>query len=326
VSVHKIFTPALLLFSLVLMPASAEAVQTRLELINGDALTVELSKETDSHYIVQHPVLGELSIDKNQVMTAASEEEIAATTDNSATPTSAVAEPQVAQAEDDGLFGTGILTHWKRRFDLGLAGSAGKSRNHQINIAFNADYDTDFTRISHRTAYFRAKSEGDLSDHSFYSTINRDWLRPGTPWFHFAGGRVDWDEFKDWDLRANANGGVGYEFVKTDNWLLLGRSGLGFNQTFGGEREEFTPEGLIGVETTWDMNDHQHVEFSNNLYPSLRDMGEYRNLTAFDWVLDLNSYVGVALKLGLLNEYDSATEEGISKNDFKYTVSLAWKL
>jgi hypothetical protein len=55
-------------------------------------------------------------------------------------------------------------------------------------------------------------------------------------------------------------------------------------------------------------------------------MGEYRNLTAFDWVLDLNSYVGVALKLGLLNEYDSSTEEGISKNDFKYTVSLAWKL
>ncbi|MEC9313949.1 MAG: DUF481 domain-containing protein, partial [Pseudomonadota bacterium] len=227
---------------------------------------------------------------------------------------------------DNGLFGTGLLTNWKRRVDLGIAGSAGKSRNHQVNLGFSADFTSDYTRISHNTAYFRAKSEDELSDHSFYSSINRDWLRPQTPWFHFAGGRVDWDEFKDWDFRLNANGGVGYEFVKTDDWLLLGRTGLGFNQTFGGEREEFTPEGLIGLETQWDMNEYQHIEFANTFYPSLRDSSEYRNLTSFDWVLDLNSFVGVALKLGLLNEYDSATEEDISKNDFRYTASLVWKL
>lgn len=326
-SINKVFMPTLLLFSLALVPISTEASHTQLELINGDSLTAELRSETESHYNIVHPVLGELSIDKNQVMAASSANEHSENT-NVVKPATKVSEPQIADAhdEDNGLFGTGILTNWERRFDLGLAGSAGKSRNHQVNVGFSADFDTDYTRISHRLAYFRAKSDGELSDHSFYSALNRDWLRPSTPWFHFAGGRVDWDEFKDWDLRINANGGVGYEFAKTDTWLLLGRSGLGFNQTFGGEREEFTPEGLLGVETQWDVSDFQRVEFTNSLYPSLRDMGEYRNLTAFDWVLDLNSYVGVALKLGLLNEYDSSTEEGISKNDFKYTVSLAWKL
>lgn len=326
-SVNKVYMPLLLLLSLALVPVSVEASDTRLELINGDTLTAELTNETDSHYVVAHPVLGELRIDKNQVMAASMVDDLP--TEQDSTPSAAtISEPQIADAndEDNGLFGTGILTNWERRFTLGLAGSAGKSRNHQVNVGFSADYDTDYTRISHRLAYFRAKSDGELSDHSFYSSINRDWLRPTTPWFHFAGGRVDWDEFKDWDTRLNANGGVGYEFAKTDTWLLLGRSGLGFNQTFGGEREEFTPEGLLGVETQWDVSDFQRVEFSNNLYPSLLDMGEYRNLTAFDWVLDLNNFVGVALKLGLLNEYDSATEEGISKNDFKYTVSLAWKL
>jgi len=74
------------------------------------------------------------------------------------------------------------------------------------------------------------------------------------------------------------------------------------------------------------MNDHQRIKFANTLYPSLKDTAEYRNLTSFDWLLDLNSYAGVALKVGLLNEYDSATEQGIDKNDFKYTVSLAWTL
>ena len=323
-SVNQLSISSLLLLVLVLLSFPAQAVQSRIKLINGDQLSAEIKSQTKNHFIVSHPVLGELTLDKNQVMTVRQ-------ADNTPPQNEmvTVAEPikeLTSQEKDNGLFGTGVLINWKRRMDLGIAGSAGKSKNHQVNIGFSADYDSEYTRISHKSAYFRAKSEEELSDHSLYSSINRDWLRPATPWFHFAGGRIDWDEFKDWDLRVNANGGVGYEFAKTENWLLLGRSGLGFNQTFSGEREEFTPEGLIGLETQWKMNDYQQIEFANSFYPSLRDTSEYRNLTALDWVLDLNSYVGVALKLGLLNEYDSATEAGINKNDFKYTASLAWKL
>ncbi len=322
-SVNKLSALVSVLFFFCLSPL-LQAAPSRIELVNGDQLTAELKKETETHFTLVHPVLGEIKLNKNQVLTV---EQIVSETEAeklAAAPDSH--QKSSKKVVDNGLFGTGLLTDWKRRVDLGIAGSAGKSRNHQVNLGFSADYTSDYTRISHKTAYFRAKSEDELSDHSFYSSINRDWLRPETPWFHFAGGRIDWDEFKDWDFRLNANGGVGYEFVKTDDWLLLGRTGLGFNQTFGGEREEFTPEGLIGLETQWDMNEYQHIEFANTFYPSLRDNSEYRNLTSFDWVLDLNSFVGVALKLGLLNEYDSATEEDISKNDFRYTASLVWKL
>lgn len=304
-----------------LVPMAALAAQTTLELSNGDTLTGEVTQESDTQITIKHAVLGTLTMDKSQVTVLAKTE-----SDEAADVPVEEASEKVAEAADNGLFGTGILTDWKRRFDLGIAGSAGKTRNHQVNIGFSADYESEWTRIAHKTAYFRAKSEDDLSAHSFYTMINRDWLRPGTPWFHFAGGRMDWDQFKDWDYRANANGGIGYEFVKTDDWLLLGRSGLGFNQTFGGEREEFTPEGLLGIETQWDMNEHQHIEFTNAFYQSLTDKNEFRNVSTFDWVLDLNTFAGVALKVGLLNEYDSATEDDINENDFRYTVSLAWKL
>ena len=321
-SVNKISAFALSTFLLFTSPL-VEAAQSRIELLNGDQLTADLKNESETHFTVVHPVLGEIKLNKNQVVSV---EQVVSKPQAEKLAVAADKPKSSKKPTDNGLFGTGLLTNWKRRVDLGIAGSAGKSRNHQVNLGFSADFTSDYTRISHNTAYFRAKSEDELSDHSFYSSINRDWLRPQTPWFHFAGGRVDWDEFKDWDFRLNANGGVGYEFVKTDDWLLLGRTGLGFNQTFGGEREEFTPEGLIGLETQWDMNEYQHIEFANTFYPSLRDSSEYRNLTSFDWVLDLNSFVGVALKLGLLNEYDSATEEDISKNDFRYTASLVWKL
>jgi putative salt-induced outer membrane protein YdiY len=303
-------------------PLMLHAAEATIELNNGDLLTAELIEQTDNHVTLNHPALGEITIDKTNVRLVT----LSAAESAEQTETTAEAEVITVNTEDNGLLGTGLLTGWERRIDLGIAGSGGKSSSHQVNVGFTADFDSEYTRISSRTAYFRNKSEGELSDHSFYSAINRDWLRPSTPWFHFAGGRYDLDEFKDWNYRVNANAGVGYEFANTDSWLLLGRTGLGFSQTFGGEREEFIPEGLLGVETKWRMNNYQKIKFANTLYPSLKDTSEFRNLTSFDWILDLNSFVGVALKVGLLNEYDSATEEGISKNDFKYTVSLAWTL
>lgn len=303
----------------VVMPIFALADEVTIELNNGDKLTAELLKQSDEFISILHPALGELQIDKTKIKSTTHLQDANATTSEQ--------ETEVATAVDDnGLFGTGILVGWERRFDLGVAGSTGKSRSQQINLGFHADFESDYTRITHTAAYFRSQSEGVLTDSSFYATINRDWLRPETPWFHFAGGRVDLDEFKDWDYRLGGNGGIGYEFANTDDWLLLGRTGFGFSQTFGGARQDFTPEGLLGVETKWQMNKHQKIRFANTLYPSLKETSEFRNLTSFDWILDLNSYVGVALKVGLLNEYDSSTDSGISKNDFKYTVSLAWTL
>lgn len=281
-------------------------------LLNGDVLTGEFIKEDGHAVYIEHDVLGEMMIPKTMlaVVPEVPEEEIVA---------------EVADEEDSGLFGTGILQNWERRFDIGITGSAGKSDNNQINVAFTADYESERTRISHKTSYYRSESEGDLSSHTFNSKVNRDWLLPETPWFRFAGAGFDWDEFKDYDYRVNANTGMGYEFFDTDTFLLVGRTGLGFNQTFG-DRDEFTPEGLLGVETKWDVNAFQHIKFTNTLYPNLKTTSEYRNLTTLDWVLDLNTFAGVALKLGLSNEYDAAVEDDTDKNDFKYTFSLSWHI
>lgn len=316
------FVKTLLSLSL-LCPVLAHAATARIQLNNGDSITGDVISDQNGYVTVQHPIIGELKLNKTNITSIISADNEPAEAEKVPVEKQAAVEPEVI---DDGLFGTGLLTDWKRRFDLGIAGSAGKTRNRQVNAGFTADVESEYTRISHQTAYYRADSEGDKTDSKFFSSINRDWLRPDTPWFQFAGGRFDLDEFKDWDYRVNANGGIGYEFYNTEKFLFLGRSGLGFNQTFGGEREEFTPEALLGLETRWDLSAYQQIKFANTLYPSLKDSSDYRNLTSFDWILDLNTLAGVALKIGLLNEYDSATEEGISKNDFKYTVSLAWTL
>ncbi len=59
----------------------------------------------------------------------------------------------------------------------------------------------------------------------------------------------------------------------------------GFNQTFSGEREDFTPEGWLGIESKWEMNDHQQIQLTNSLYPNLKQNADDRNQTTFDWIL-----------------------------------------
>ena len=94
----------------------------------------------------------------------------------------------------------------------------------------------------------------------------------------------------------------------------------------GGTREEFTVEGLLGVESHWKISDRQALVFTNTLHPNLEDSGEFRNLTTLDWNLQLDETAGFGLKVGLSNEYDSLSEDADSKNDFKYTGALVWDL
>ena len=324
------------LITLITSTGIAHAKLVDVTLNNGDMLKADLISQTNKTITLNHPVLGKLIIDKSKITQLVDDQQQVDTTKvaESSTPAKQaeaksgqdVSKHAEVTTVDEGLFGTGLLTDWSRRLDLGLAGSAGKSSSAQINVGFSADFTNKYTRISSKTAYYRSQSDGTMTANSFYSSLNRDWLRPDSPWFEFGGGRVDWDKFKDWDYRASVNGGMGYEFLNNDEWLLDGRTGLGFSQTFGGTRHDFTPEGLLGFEAKWHINNHQKLHISNSLYPALNDIHNYRNLTSLDWILDLNTLVGVALKVGLTNEYDSRNQGNVNKNDFKYTASLAWTL
>jgi len=289
-----------------------------LTLNNGDRLSGEIVAESDNAVTLRHPLLGQIDIPRDQLLAP----QVGPMNETVPAPGA----PEVSSAGDNGLLGTGWLTDWKRRVDIGVTGAAGKSENMDITAGFSASYEDEDTRWAHRTAYQRQESDGAVSENNFFATLQRDWLRPDSPWFHFAQGRFDWDEFKDWDYRLAGSGGAGYDFIKRDDYRLRGRAGLGGNQTVGGEREEFTPEALLGLDVDWRINSRQSLTFANTLHPNLGESGEFRNLTELNWNFDLDKEAGLGLKIGLSNEYDSLAGNDVDKNDFQYTGSLVWGL
>ena len=317
------FSRALITLCLALLAtAPAWANPVRIALKNGDVVHGELSRQDETELIVKHRLFGELTVPRAEIRSFVIGEAAVARAD---APKAAPAKP--APPPDHGLLGLGWLKDWNRRLEAGVNGAAGVSSNQQAHVGFMADFESAELRWQQRARFFRSESDGEETANSAMVSITRDDLMPGSPWFGFAGGQFDRDEFQDWRNRLAANGGVGYQFAQTDSYRLLGRFGLGATHSWGGPAgEDTSPEALIGVDMNWKISRRQSVVLTNAFYPSLNQGGEFRNVTTFDWIIDLDKEAGLGLKIGVNNEHESEREDGLDKNDFKYTSSLIWRL
>lgn len=284
---------------------------------NGDRLRGEVVAETPAELRLKHPTLGDLVVARDKIRQI----------EQGDTITPPRPRPTIASVPDNGLLGSGWLTDWRRRMELGVNGASGKSDNQRVNLGFIADFEDTEERWSHRTRFYRRQSDGETSAQTLSVSLVRDGLEPGSPRFTFAGGQFVRDDYSDWGNRLNLNTGIGYQFVSTERWRLLGRSGIGAIQTWGGdEGRHFAPELLLGVDMNWRVTRQHTLAFSNAYHPNIRERGTFRNVTSLDWVIDLDKSLGAGLQFGVTNEYDSAREPGLGRNDFNYTSSLVWRL
>ncbi|NOQ14785.1 MAG: DUF481 domain-containing protein [Methyloprofundus sp.] len=255
-----------------------------------------------------------------------------------------VATQQVEVAEDNlklakgekvgiGFMGTGWFKDWDSSIALGLRGSSGQS----VNASFRADFNTRYEDADHRwdfkSFYLFASDDNISSDNRVNAVLVKDWFFSETRWFAFASTMYDWDEFKDWKHRWQFSVGPGYQFIKTDEWEFSGRvGGTGIFEFDRTVEDSSSPTGyseintlgfeaMIGADLVWHITAKQHFTLSNYFYPSLTDAGEFRNLTIISWVHSIDWFEGLAIKLGIRNEYD--TVESIP-NDFNYNFSVLW--
>lgn len=303
--------PLLTSIALVIPPATQAAVIT---LQNGDVLNATITAKSDKQVTIQHPVLGSVTIERSHIAALVDDTNEVADATPAVVPAPAVVPP------DTGLLGTGLLSGWKHKLELGVN---GKNTNRKFRAGFAGGYEDREKRWTLASVYAYHKSGGETSENDFYFELARDWLQPDSPWFSFANARYDWDEFQDWNHRVNGFGGMGYQFIKNDTWSVAGRAGLSATRTFGGEREEFTPESLLGVDGYWQIANAQKLKFKSSFYPNLEEWGEYRNVSVVDWEMKMATDIDLSLKVGVSNEYDSLAED-VDKNTFKYYGGLVW--
>ncbi len=229
--------------------------------------------------------------------------------------------PVMAQDEESqGLFGTEFLEGWDRRFTLGIDGQEGNTTelNFFAQLELNYADETDRWDIDFKYDYGTEDSEN--VDNEFTARVLKDWLIPDQKYFYWASAEYEYDQFESYEQRISGYGGAGYEIFKDEKHEVNGRAGAGLIQEIS--PDDLRPEGVIGVEWKWDINENQDLVASNYILPSLEDLGEFRNLTAVDWVIAMDAAEGLSLRIGVENEYDTNVEAGSKRNDFEYRIAL----
>ena len=213
---------------------------------------------------------------------------------------------------------------WKHSAELGLNGAEGNSRSLSVRGGLTLDRETSLMETKIGASYNYATANGQKStDHGELGARNDYRIAP--PWRIYVQGLLEYDTFQDWRWRLSAASGLGYEVIKDDNTLLLGRVGAGFSkqfQTTGSERIE--PELDLGLDFNHKFDDRQSFFVTLDYYPSLHRFTDYRATGKAGYELLVDPVHAISLKLGVEDRYQSVPGDGKKRNDLLYFAALVF--
>lgn len=338
---HHTYAVAALLLAL----AATNALAEHIVLTSGEQLNAPIIDRTDESIIIDHPILGELTIALNKVVSIDG-----VLTGEAAAPEGEAAEsgeapPAEAEQDDEPAAVAGgqppqpaappppvEKPQWDSKLEIGFNANEGNTEDQNLRIAFTSERETEDNRLFFDASYKLASSNGDRTENRISTGILSEWPVNGEPYSYFAAARFDNAEFQSWDQRITANGGLKYYFIdwqKLDDdgnvlraFNFAGRIGAGLRKEFGSMDDNIVPEGLLGLDVEWQISPDQSLKASSTYYPELEDPAMFRLVNSVDWVIDINQADGMSLKFGLLHEHQSEVDPGVKRNDLSVYASL----
>ncbi len=216
------------------------------------------------------------------------------------------------------------LQGWDGSAELGLNGSSGNTETLSFLGRIAGARDVSEYTTSFDVSYFLKRDDHETTESRFASLLRNDWKFDDSPWRFWAEGRYEYDEFKEWDSRVSLFAGPGYVLVDDDDTFLMARAGLGATKEFGSSRNEWQPEGLLGLDFERQITERQKFTATVEYIPSLQHFERYRLRAKADWELLVDPEMQMSLKIGVEDEYNSDPAGDDKRNDFRYYALLAW--
>ena len=277
-------------------------------LSTGETLNVKILSQDEHELVVEHEVLGVMTIPTQQVTT----------------PTSVTHQPSKSVDVQDQEQPVETSSPWSQRVTLGFGYQQSQFNSMDISTAYHAEKSEGDNTVAIDLSYRFSESEDVRTTNWLSSSIANTWHSKQGGWDVFTTLKFDWSEFQSWDQRLIADGGFGFQLWSNDEIdspaILSGRVGLGARQEFQSINEDLIPEGLFGLKYQWKINESQSLTADSTWFPDLNDSGNYRVVTNANWNMRLESIENLRLSIGLHHEYDSIVASGI-KNDFLHVTA-----
>ncbi|MEM9367266.1 MAG: DUF481 domain-containing protein [Planctomycetota bacterium] len=217
-----------------------------------------------------------------------------------------------------------IRSGWENHAEFGLDGSSGNADTLAIQTGLEMKRKTDFYTLAFDFDYRQASASNETTEDNGRLNIDYDRLVGDSPWAGFGKFGLEFDEFKNFDLRLNLNAGVGYHWIRSKPTNLVTRFGAGASKEFGAPDDDWVAEAVFGLEADHQLTARQKVKAKLDYFPAWEDFSNYRLVTDFSWETLLDSSDNLSLRLAVTDRYDS-TPQGAEPNDFYYSVLLLYK-
>ncbi|KAA1257846.1 hypothetical protein LF1_03360 [Rubripirellula obstinata] len=213
---------------------------------------------------------------------------------------------------------------WDSHAEFGLDGSEGNADTLAIQTGIETKRKTELYTFALDLDYRQATSRGVTTEENGRLNLDYDRMIRDSKWAAFGKFGLEWDTFKAFDLRVNMNGGLGYHWIRSDTATLVTRFGAGASREFGSPIDEWTPEGVFGIEAERQLTERQKLKGKLDYFPSWADFGDYRIVADASWEILLDGSENFSLKLSATDRYDS-TPQGALANDLYYSLLLLYK-
>ena len=327
-------------FALVFVWASHSAFSDTVHLVDGDVLNGKILESNADAVVLDHKVLGELSIPRADIAeilytdSAIEEEGEEVDAESAADEPAATTEPEPAESAKASR-GSGETEAFKLyndkfgsrliRLELALDGSQGNTDEQSTRAKVEYSVRKNLQLRGVEATYYLKIKEDDRTDNKFVLEGNQIWLRADSRWMIIGNVRFDYDEFESWEERVSLRLGPGYRFYDTEKLWFAVASGLGGRREFGSQNDDWKAEASLGTDLVWQISARQSFEFDLFGWVVVDDPDDYRGLSHLGWRIMLNEKLKLSLVTGLSLEYQAIVDPDKEHYDFRNFLGLSFQ-
>ena len=304
--------------SVTLLTASAFAgEQVQVVFPGGDQLTGELVSESGDECVIQHAVLGHVTVPRNLIASKTGSE----THDEAVDAGDARATAAGSEDVETAAIEPPSESPWKGSVSLAATGSKTTTSSYNIRLGAEAHRKSDSEQFDVTASWYWNQSNGATSDNDILVRADQEWFIADSRWLYFAQATWQYDQFEHWEHRVSPYGGVGYKLFDEKDLTLTLKGGGGVTWQY--QDGQVDPQLLFELSTDWKIDDRQTLSGGMSIAPDPVDWGNYLAIVSVDWKMKLGSDTPWALNLGLRNIYDSQPSGGSTANDLKAYAGLS---
>ena len=187
---------------------------------------------------------------------------------------------------------------WDLSYELGVNGSVGNSDTHTWRTAAKGKRATETSVLTASVDYRKSMDQSKTTADRLFQEWRAEFPNKNNQWSWYMHGTVEFDAFRAYDARVTEDNGIGYQWYKNDVGSFITRAGAGTSREFGGPKDEWIPEGVLGAVYERKINKRQKFSLSNEFFFDLTEFGENRMNTKGDWQVILDE-AHLSLKVAL---------------------------